>query len=104
MQCDCGGMMSSLPMNDRTTPEDAGAEVLMERRRRSVSIGAGRIGEKTCAEYQSMLCYVREFLAKPHPVVGRPGPVCPFVPKSLKLNVVKFSVVRTAHLLTHELR
>merc|ERR1711988_1344821 len=25
---------------------------------------------------------------KPHPAVGRPGPVCPFVPMSLKRNII----------------
>jgi hypothetical protein len=31
--------------------------------------------------YQKLLCYVREFLARPCKHVGRPGPTCPFVPK-----------------------
>lgn len=103
MQCDCGGVMSSIPMDDKATSEDAGA---LERRRSSFLVGAEGLGSasrQTCTEYQHMLCYVREFLAKPHPVVGRPGPVCPFVPKSLKLNVIKFSVVRTAHISAHKL-
>ena len=30
----------------------------------------------------ALLCYVREFLAKPHADVGRGGPVCPFIPKA----------------------
>jgi len=46
-------------------------------------------------EYQETMCYVREFLAKPHPDVGRRGPVCPFVPLSLKKNTLYLSVVRT---------
>ena len=35
-------------------------------------------------EYGIMLQYIRKFLAKSHPDVGRSGPVCPFVPKSLR--------------------
>ena len=45
-----------------------------------------------------MNCYMREFLAKPHPLVGRKGPVCPFVPAALRYNSMYFSVVRTGHL------
>lgn len=46
----------------------------------------------------TMLCYVREFLAKPHHSVGRGGPVCPFIPKTLKTNCLYLGVqrVRTA--------
>ena len=50
-------------------------------------------------EFQTTLCYIREFLAKPHPAVGRGGPVCPFVPTSLKKNCIYMSVVRTSSLL-----
>eukprot|EP00743_Colponemidia_sp_Colp-15_P003080 GILK01003328.1.p1 GENE.GILK01003328.1~~GILK01003328.1.p1 ORF type:complete len:638 (+),score=93.76 GILK01003328.1:35-1915(+) len=46
-------------------------------------------------KYQTMLCYVREFLARPHPLVGRKGPTCPFIPSSLKKNCLYLSVVRT---------
>ena len=42
---------------------------------------------KTC-------CYLREFLAKPHPLVGRKGPVCPFVPGSLRMNAMYLSVLK----------
>lgn len=40
-------------------------------------------------------CYMREFLAKSHPLVQRPtsGPVCPFVPASLKNNLAWFTVL-----------
>ena len=47
------------------------------------------------AQFQTTLCYVREFLAKPHPLVGRKGPTCPFVPKSLQLNSIYLGMVRT---------
>jgi len=42
-----------------------------------------------------LLCYCREFLARPHPQVGRPGPTCPFIPKALKESTLYLSVVRT---------
>jgi hypothetical protein len=54
--------------------------------------------------YQAMLGYVRGFLAKPHESVGRPGPVCPYVPKSLQLDCVRMAVVRTAHIPKESLR
>ena len=47
------------------------------------------------ALYQLRLtnCYLREFLSKPHPLLGRPGPTCPFVPKALKLDSMRVGVV-----------
>eukprot|EP00128_Syssomonas_multiformis_P014837 Colp12_sorted_trinity150504_noHs@1235 len=45
--------------------------------------------------YQKTLCYVRDFLAKSHPLVGRPGPTCPFVPLALRKNLCFLSVVNT---------
>mgnify|MGYP005990320385 CR=1 FL=1 len=42
---------------------------------------------------QSTLCYVREFLAKPNPNLGRKGPTCPFVPKSLQLDSIYLGVL-----------
>ena len=74
------------------------------------------------AQYQRIVCYLREFLAKPHPLVrtppllsmavatrapqdphpaalcaqvGRRGPVCPFVPQSLRRRCLYLSIVRT---------
>ena len=43
---------------------------------------------KTC-------CYLREFLAKSHPLVGRKGPVCPFVPGSLRMDAMYLSVIHS---------
>jgi peroxiredoxin len=40
-------------------------------------------------------CYMREFLAKPHPLLGRAGPTCPFVPKALKLSSLRIAVIRS---------
>ena len=46
-------------------------------------------------EYQEAICYFREFLAKGHADLGRRGPICPFVPKALKQDLLYLSVVRT---------
>jgi len=38
--------------------------------------------------------YVQQFLCCPHPLLGRPGSVCPFVPKAIQLDSVYFSLLR----------
>lgn len=35
-----------------------------------------------------ILAWVNNFLARPHPDVGRPGPVCPFTPTALALDTI----------------
>ncbi|NWF57936.1 MAG: hypothetical protein HXY43_01095 [Fischerella sp.] len=42
--------------------------------------------------------WVKSFLAKHHPDLGRTGPVCPFVPQSLKSNNIHFKVIHTKDL------
>lgn len=42
--------------------------------------------------------WVKKFLAKPHPDLGRSGPVCPFVPGALQLNTLRFKVIRAENL------
>jgi hypothetical protein len=42
--------------------------------------------------------WVKNFLAKPHPDLGRNGPVCPFVPQSIKLNSIQMAVIRAKNL------
>ncbi|ARV62798.1 hypothetical protein BZZ01_01500 [Nostocales cyanobacterium HT-58-2] len=39
--------------------------------------------------------WLKNFVAKPHPDVGRPGALCPFVPPSLKLNSLWMRVIRS---------
>ncbi|WP_052756451.1 DUF6875 domain-containing protein [Lysobacter capsici] len=34
------------------------------------------------------VAWIRTFLARPHPDVGRPGPVCPFTPTALALDTI----------------
>ncbi|MHC5729670.1 MAG: DUF6875 domain-containing protein, partial [Nostoc sp.] len=42
--------------------------------------------------------WVKNFLGKPHPNLGRPGVVCPFVPHSLKSNSIRLAVIRAKDL------
>jgi hypothetical protein len=92
-ECDCGSAIDTEAMMGQV---EVGGEVSEKGK------SMGRSRSQTWAseiydsnEFQSILCYVREFLAKPHPGVGRGGPVCPFVPTSLKKNCIYMSVIRT---------
>jgi hypothetical protein len=42
--------------------------------------------------------WVKNFLAKSHPELGRSGPVCPFVPHALKSNSIQLAVIRADNL------
>lgn len=42
--------------------------------------------------------WVKKFLARPHPDLGRPGPVCPFVPQALKSNSIRLAAIRAKNL------
>ena len=97
-ECDCGETMASMPMLGLREPSDA-VEGKAMRRQRSETWSAEF---ESSNEFQTTLCYVREFLAKPHPSVGRGGPVCPFVPTSLKKNSIYMSVIRTSTLVDGE--
>lgn len=47
--------------------------------------------EQSCAPGSPLRCiadWIHEFLARPHPGVGRQGSVCPFVPIALELNTI----------------
>ncbi len=47
--------------------------------------------------------WVKDFLGRPHPNLGRPGAVCPFVPYSLKSNSIHLAVIRTKDLYPEQL-
>jgi hypothetical protein len=47
--------------------------------------------------------WVKNFLGRPHPNLGRPGVVCPFVPHSLKSNSIRLAVIRTKDLYPEQL-
>ncbi|MDZ8066416.1 MAG: hypothetical protein RMY64_12365 [Nostoc sp. DedQUE08] len=47
--------------------------------------------------------WVKNFLGRPHPGLGRPGAVCPFVPFSLKSNSIRLAVIHTKDLYPEEL-
>jgi len=45
-----------------------------------------------------MMQWTKDFVARPHPDVGRLGPVCPFVPHAIKSNSMRLGVLRTKNL------
>ncbi|WGV25540.1 DUF6875 domain-containing protein [Halotia branconii] len=47
--------------------------------------------------------WVKSFLARHHPNLGRPGPVCPFVPYALKSNSIQMAVIRGNNLTFQQL-
>ena len=98
-ECDCGATMAAMPMLGLREPSDLQVEAKKMRRQRSETWSSEL---ESSNEFQTTLCYVREFLAKPHPSVGRGGPVCPFVPTSLKKNSIYMSVIRTSSLVDGE--
>lgn len=55
-------------------------------------------------QYKDLPClieimeWVKNFLGRPHPNLGRPGVVCPFVPYALKSNSIRLAVIRTKDL------
>ncbi|MEH2467138.1 DUF6875 domain-containing protein [Nostoc sp.] len=42
--------------------------------------------------------WVKSFLVKPHPDLGRPGVICPYLPYALKSNNIWLAVIRTKNL------
>jgi hypothetical protein len=48
----------------------------------------------------STLAWLRQYIAQPNREVGRPGTVCPFVPKALRLTCLWFAQVPFAELAT----
>ena len=42
--------------------------------------------------------WVKSFWARPHPDLGRPGAVCPFLPQALKSNSIRLAAIRAKHL------
>ncbi len=45
------------------------------------------------AESDRVLEWVREFLARPHPDLGRKGPICPFVAPTIRMGCLKVQVI-----------
>ncbi|GAA6620566.1 DUF6875 domain-containing protein [Scytonema sp. NUACC26] len=47
--------------------------------------------------------WIKNFLMKPHPSLGRSGPVCPYVPHAFKTNSIQLGVIRAQNLQIQEI-
>ena len=91
--CDCG-FLDSTDMSSHDPSASSVPFPTVSSAKKGVISGLAQI--ETIPQMQCLLrtcCYLREFLAKPHPLVGRPGPTCPFVPSSLKMNTIWIALV-----------
>jgi hypothetical protein len=68
----------------------------------SEAIPLSSLSKNDVGPLETMQCYIREFLAKPNPKVGRKGPTCPFVPTSLKLDLISLAIIRKNEIPTVE--
>ena len=76
IECDCGAVVNELPFMDVMSSESESKDTESKTTRVRSQTWDSSLGPN---EYQTILCYVKNFLAKAHPAVGRSGPVCPFV-------------------------
>jgi hypothetical protein len=104
MECDCGPIVSSIPMDRFVQGTLEEIESLDLLRVHATACDADDWDGSVPNEFQVMLCFVRQLVAKPNPLLGRKGPVCPFIPKSLQLDAVRMTVVRTRAMPRHNLR
>ena len=44
--------------------------------------------KKSRAAVRQVVAWIRDYLCKPHPELGRDGPVCPFVPASISKRLL----------------
>lgn len=47
--------------------------------------------------------WIRSFLAKPHPDLGRSGKVCPYIPLALKSETIQLAVIRPQNFVDQEI-
>ena len=93
IECDGNEIMGGIAMEALSHFENsADNDLLFSNRKRSNTVSTWTEGHTN--EYQVMMCYFRDFLAKPSSFLGRKGPVCPFVPSAIKMNSLYLSVVR----------
>jgi len=69
-----------------TSPIEAGAQ-------------AGGVGTRV----EQVMDWIQNYVAKPNPQVGRPGPVCPFLPRTLKEKTLQFQSIDTESLSIQEI-
>ena len=117
LECDCDATVSAIPLlglararvasnaardGEVQTSAVGAALALVEESDCPLLAGGGAtahaLSSADVPTYLELCCYLRYFLALPHPALGRPGPVCPFVPTALQKDVLYLSVVRTGQI------
>jgi peroxiredoxin len=106
VDCDCDALIGGIPMNmlDTTSESsesdsvcdfsDNSDEDVLQQALQGCHVKSSISVEDASEEFYKTLCYVRQFLSKPHPNLGRKGPVCPFVPTSLRKQTIHLAVIR----------
>jgi uncharacterized protein DUF6875 len=56
----------------------------------------GELAESDLAALRAVAGWIRDFVVRPHKDLGRPGPVCPFVPGSLERRTLHLAPERVA--------
>jgi hypothetical protein len=85
------------------TPGRAADALLRRLQQRGLFLGSGGtapLTEARLAQAQEALAWVREYLMKDHPQLGRSGPVCPYAQRSLtedRMQIVFEEVDGTSH-------
>ena len=58
----------------------------------------GRLSKEDLQAVKTIADWTRDFVAQPHPQVGRAGSVCPFVPPAIESDTLWFAVEHISHL------
>jgi hypothetical protein len=59
--------------------------------------------DRACPAQRTVLSWIRDFVVKPHPELGRGGSVCPFLPRALREDSVLFQTVHSKDLSADQL-
>lgn len=57
-----------------------------------VSAGQVDVAPEVAADLDTVVAWIRYYLAAPHPDLGRPGNVCPFIPQALERDTIHLGV------------
>jgi len=106
VECDCGrvtdGTDMQTPSSDFSEEELVGIDTLstldtlgaLPASATAIANPEGLTTNADLHQFRLANCYMREFLSRPHPLLGRAGPTCPFVPKALKIKSMRVAIIR----------
>eukprot|EP00164_Ancoracysta_twista_P009874 GFYU01014727.1.p1 GENE.GFYU01014727.1~~GFYU01014727.1.p1 ORF type:complete len:553 (+),score=139.37 GFYU01014727.1:298-1956(+) len=91
-------MVTSEDLDDEDEGDDVTSIDMVTRSRSSMCHDAGGSSINPSSDIACLnktVAWTREFLGKHHPLLGRSGPTCPFVPTSLKIDSIYLGLVHT---------